>query len=235
MSNSLTADIHDQVIEYCLRAGIDYKAPVLVPSPALLDTARMALIGQAYDKLVHQPSTPAVAESYAAFKKELYDQLVFAIGQGMSFDPWKQKGQPYANSQEMFDDIRQHNTLRYFTESDIPADHPLAALVMPYAGMDMTYNHVFRMMHDYFGHAQYGNQFGPLGEENAWRAHASMFSPAALPALTTETRGQNTWVNFGPYSVHNHLHPEGTIYPPQKAALLPRWCMDGRHDDGIPR
>jgi hypothetical protein len=59
-----------------------------------------------------------------------------------------------------------------------------------------------------------------------------MFSPEAVPALTTETRGQNSWVNFG-----EHMrNPEGNVpkkgepgfvpaterpYAEQKTGLLP--------------
>src|SRR5262249_44937515 len=54
---------------------------------------------------------------------------------------------------------------------------------------------------------------------------------AALPALTTETRGQNSWLNFGPYAEHNkHASPADTHYAPQKIGLLPAWTMEGRGD-----
>jgi len=57
-------------------------------------------------------------------------------------------------------------------------------------------NDVFRAVHDFFGHSELGNSFGAIGEENAWNAHARMYSPLARQAMTTETRGQNSYVNF---------------------------------------
>jgi hypothetical protein len=86
------------------------------------------------------------------------------------------------------------------------------------AGYPLIFNDVFRAVHDYFGHALYGNEFGPLGEELAWRVHSRMFTAAAVPALTTETRGQNCWVNFGPFA---HLDPPERPYAEQKNFHLP--------------
>jgi len=57
---------------------------------------------------------------------------------------------------------------------------------------------MFRAVHDYFGHAVHRNQFGPIGEETAWAAHSQMFSPLARIAMSSETRGQNSLVNYSP-------------------------------------
>lgn len=58
-------------------------------------------------------------------------------------------------------------------------------------------NDMFRAVHDYFGHAATGRGFDPHGEEAAFRSHYAMFSPDARPAMATETRGQNSAINFG--------------------------------------
>jgi hypothetical protein len=51
-----------------------------------------------------------------------------------------------------------------------------------------------------------------------------MFSPEALPAATSETRGQNSWVNFGPYAELNKTaSPISTQYAEQKTGLMPAW------------
>ena len=63
-------------------------------------------------------------------------------------------------------------------------------------GKTLLVNDVFRFVHDFFGHTELGNGFGPIGEENAWMVHSRMYSPEARRAMTTETRGQNSWVNF---------------------------------------
>ena len=112
----------------------------------------------------------------------------------------------------------------------MPADHPLAA-VDPKTGY--TYNDKLRAIHDLYGHAVHGWQFGERGEENAWITHSQMFSRQAIPALTSETKGQNNWVNFGPHM----RRADGTLikkgeegwldrpqrpFAEQKAGLLPR-------------
>jgi hypothetical protein len=82
-------------------------------------------------------------------------------------------------------------------------------------------NFKFRAVHDYYTHAAHGFEFGPRGEENAWLAHRQMFSPKAIPALTNETRGQNSWVNYGPYGEHNRTNPKDTVFAPQKGYMIP--------------
>jgi len=112
----------------------------------------------------------------------------------------------------------------------MPVDHPLAED----AGNGLTYNDKLRAVHDLFGHATNENQFGPAGEERAWREYRQMFSPEAVPALTTETRGQNSWVNFGAHlrdaegnipgkGEPGAIHPADRPFAEQKAGLLPEW------------
>src|SRR5262249_10272335 len=84
----------------------------------------------------------------------------------------------------------------------------------------------------YFGHFKEGVGFRADGEENAWRSHAAMFSELARGALTSETRGQNSWLNYGPPAEHNKTaSPADTIYAPQKVGLMPAWTVnEGRED-----
>jgi hypothetical protein len=51
-----------------------------------------------------------------------------------------------------------------------------------------------------------------------------MYSPEALPAAAGELRGQNSWVNYGPYGETNRLaSPADTIYADQKTGLMSPW------------
>ena len=99
-------------------------------------------------------------------------------------------------------------------------------------GKTLLYNDLFRFVHDFFGHTERGNGFGPVGEENAWDVHARMYTPKARRAMTTETRGQNSWVNFGPQMRNEdgslkkkgdagYLSPKDRQFAPQKMALMP--------------
>jgi hypothetical protein len=70
-------------------------------------------------------------------------------------------------------------------------------------------NDMFRAVHDAFGHAATGRGFGRHGEEGAFLAHSSMYPAEAVPALVSELRGQNAFLNrFGTFG-------------PQKVAALP--------------
>jgi predicted GNAT family acetyltransferase len=95
-------------------------------------------------------------------------------------------------------------------------------------GRRLLANDVFRIVHDYFGHIKEGIGFRADGEENAWRQHAAMYSDLARGAMTTETRGQNSWLNYGPHGENNRTAKASeTIYAEQKAGLLPdRFTVD---------
>jgi hypothetical protein len=190
------------------------------------------IIADEYDKLRHNPNDPAVQKAYGALRNDINDQWNYATDKmGIKFEPWDKEGQPYANSKEMAADVKNNKHLYFFTGGDLPADHPLMA-VDPETGFN--YNEKLRAVHDLFGHAANENQFGPAGEERAWREHAQMFSPEAVPAVTTETRGQNSWTNFGKHlrdqfgNLPNkgdagYISPAARPYAENKAAILPEW------------
>jgi hypothetical protein len=204
-------------------------APPVSLSRYVLPDFRAREIADAYHQMPHDPANPAVAKAYQALNSEIGNQWDHATkNMGVAFEPWKSEGQPYANSAEMMKDARDNKHLYFFQGGDMPADHPLAAD----AGDGLSYNDKLRAVHDLFGHAMDGFEFGPRGEENAWQAHSQMFSPDAIPALTTETKGQNSWVNYGPHMRDAAgsliekgdpawLHPADRPYAEQKAGLLP--------------
>lgn len=99
----------------------------------------------------------------------------------------------YLDSNEMLRDILGHNHLTVYRGGD---RHEFLNKVDPGTGLNS--NEQFRAVHDYFGHAIKGNPFGAKGEEIAWASHQQMFSPLARIAMTAETRGQNSFVNYTP-------------------------------------
>ena len=118
---------------------------------------------------------------------------------------------PYNSYEELTDDVKNNKTLKVFKGGNpLPEDHPLAK-VDPKTGE--TYNTMFRAVHDLFGHLTKDNDFSENGEENAWNTHRQMMSPEAVPAMTTETRGQTSWF-------FNHGEKPGT-FAEQKAGILP--------------
>jgi hypothetical protein len=171
-----------------------------------LDKARAKRISDAFDAMKHSPNDPEVAAAYGALAKETIDQYNAFLDAGYTVEINNEE--PYANSQEMIDDLRNNKRIKIFsTESgfgDTPItpkqrkENPLLATTKfkDVNGQPMLVNDLFRAVHDFYGHAELGNSFGAKGEENAWNVHARMFSPLARRAMTTETRGQNSYVNF---------------------------------------
>lgn len=187
-------------------------------------------VADAFDAMKHDPANPEVQKAYGAMANEVKKQWDYAAQKmGMKFEPWTKEGQPYANSKEMMKDVADNKHLYFFQGGDIKADS-LMAQVDPKTGL--TYNDKFRAVHDLFGHAATGFEFGPKGEENAYLAHRQMFPSEAIPALTSETRGQNSWVNFGKHlrdaggnvpkkGEAGYVAPTERPYSEQKAGLLP--------------
>jgi hypothetical protein len=197
---------------------------------------RGAKIAQAFEEMPHNPSDPKVRAAYQALIDETKAQWDHIQKQtGLKVEPM-QPGQanPYASgSKAVFEDINKNNHLWYYpteqgfgTSADPhAASHPMYTQKVNLNGQQVPANDLFRIVHDYFGHAKEGNGFGPKGEENAYQAHAQMYSPMARQALATETRGQNSWVNFGPHGEANRANPGATRYADQKAGLLPDWAV----------
>lgn len=192
------------------------------PSRLKPEPARSRLAAVAFDTLAHSPTDPDVVAAYDALKDETLAQWGHMRAAGVVTEPWTQAGQPYADSNAMREDTRGRGHLWYFPtaagfgDDARFNDHPLYADVPSMPGV--KYNDLFRAVHDYFAHSVHPHTFGPQGEIRAWAEHAKMFSPLARRAMTTETHGQNSWVNFGP---HSHLPVDKRPYADQKAAILP--------------
>jgi len=217
------------------------------PEPApitKLDEEKSKTIADAYDALVDSPNDPEVQSAYQAMADETMEQFDAIDKAGVKVEIWTGKGEPYKNSGEMIADVRDNKHMYIFSTEEGFGDTPITdeqrqqnALlrdsgIKDVNGKPLLINDIFRFVHDYFGHSRLGNSFGAIGEENAWNVHARMYSPLARRAMTTETRGQNSWVNFN----KNFRNPDGTMkkkgdegyVPPaqrpfaeQKMALLP--------------
>ena len=186
--------------------GIIPDAEVLAVSQ--LDEVNSKMIADAYENLVDDPTNPEVRAAYEALADEIGLQYESILERGYNVEIWEGEGEPYANSAEMIEDVRDNKHMYIFgteggfgeagiTQAQRDANAMLADT--PYTdvnGKQLVVNDLFRFVHDFFGHTEIGNGFGPVGEENAWLAHARMFSKPARLAMTTETRGQNSWVNF---------------------------------------
>ena len=134
----------------------------------------------------------------------------------------------------MRQELSQGKPFQVFKDTTNP--HPYMAEIDPVTGANA--NEKFRAVHDYYGHlgTKTPNTFGPKGEENAWMTHKQMYSPLAEPALTAETRGQNSWVNYvDPENVALRAQNKPTVnYAPNVPALLPPEASNPRYTGGLP-
>jgi hypothetical protein len=200
-----------------------------------VDPVRAGKIAQAYEGMKHEPNHPEVKASYDALKQETAAQFKHLQEHGYKFSRME-PGQtpPYKNSGDMHRDVRENKHLWYHptdqgfgSEESHHKDHPmLEPTGHEHGGKLVLHNDAFRIVHDVFGHAKEGSSFGPQGEEKAWHEHMQMYSPKAQKALTTETRGQNSYINFGPHAAHNKANPGKTKYAEQKAGLLPKFAHE---------
>jgi hypothetical protein len=236
---------HQAAEAYMQEVGLPYDPP---KTYAKVDPDRARLIAKTYDELPNAPDDPAVQASYQAMINETLGQFRHILDTGLQIEFIKPgQSDPYHLSPRLAKmDVRDNNHLWvYPTDQGFGSEgldrtgttdlspHPMlqpTAYVVD--GRPLVANDVFRIVHDYFGHIKDGNGFRAAGEENAWRSHAAMYSPLARPAMTAETRGQNSWVNYGPHGDKNFSAKSGdTVYAEQKAAIMPQWVVDdGRFD-----
>jgi hypothetical protein len=253
--NAETSRISD---EYRLRKGITARKGVPIIK---LNEEKAFTIGSLYEQMENNPTDPLVRAAYKAMADETLDQFRSIIARGYRVEMYGEKAEPYKNSSEMLADLRNNKHLYIFPTGDAFGGsaesiknyegHPLLADsgFRDINNKPMVVNDVFRFVHDFFGHSELGNSFGPIGEENAWDVHSRMYSPLARRAMTVETRGQNSWVNFynegnkaknnilrlarkaenqgnheGAKVLRQKVKDMGDIeFAPQKVGLLPEW------------
>ena len=221
-----------------------------------LDEENSKRIAEEFDKMPATPNDPQTKASYQAMVNETLDQYEKILNKGYKVEI--NNSEPYNSSADMINDLRDNKRMRIFsTESgfgDVSitdeqrANSPMLQKTKfkDVNGAPLLVNDIFRFVHDFFGHAKFGNGFGAIGEENAWNVHSRMYSPLARRAMTTETRGQNSWVNFSGVNDEAFkkrdkarvLRQEGKIeeaaklsaevyeemkFADQKIGLLPEW------------
>lgn len=230
---------------YMAKAGLRYDPP---NTYVKVDPVRAGRIADAFEAMKHDPANPEVKAAYAAMIKETLAQYEAMLADGVKLEFAPKGTDPYGgNPRNMTEDVRANKHMWVFATEDgfgsdatfDPLDNPLLAPT-PHliSGRVALANDIFRAVHDYFGHVKEGVGFRADGEENAWRSHSAMYSPEARRAMTTETRGQNSWVNYGPFGEANRTAKSGeTHYADQKIGLLPDWAVsdgarDGRWSNG---
>ena len=218
-----------------------------------IDEDFASLVAQAYDVMPHAPQNPKVKEAYQDLNRQTRDQYDALVDAGYTFTFFDSNTDPYdGNPFNAMRDLRKNKQMAvygtydgYGTEGITGAaveDNPMledTGLRWPdQNGVEhmVTANDLFRAVHDAFGHGLEGAGFRARGEENAWQAHARLFTGPAVGAITSETRGQNSWLNFGPYGEKNRTAKiEDTVFAEQKTGLMPDWTWNTNivDDEGI--
>jgi hypothetical protein len=237
--------------QYAAANGIDLRRQAEFVE---VDPERATRIAQAYEEMAHAPQDPAVQAAYADLIQQTLAQYQALVDAGYTFTFFDSETDPYAgNPWNAMRDLRANKTMAvygtydgYGTEgltAELIADNPMlqdTGLVwLDQNGVErpVTANDLFRAVHDAFGHGIEGAGFRARGEENAWQAHVRLFTGPAVAVLTSETRGQNSWLNYGPFGEQNRTASvEDTVFAPQKAGIMPEFTwMEGRSADEVVR
>ena len=204
-----------------------------------VDAQKMIAIADAYENMQHDPSNPEVKQAYDAFKAETKEQFEYFQSLGFTFKPAIGKDSPYSDSKEMSEDVSNNKNLFFvpteneFGTGDKSIDNPLLEKTgVVIDGHELSFNDMFRVVHDMSTRVAYGHKSGPLGNMNAFNTHKKTYSPLAQRALFSETMGQNSYADYG-----SHLrNQDGKVpkkgekgyvplsmrpYAPQKSGLLP--------------
>ena len=227
---------------YAAENGIDLKRQ---GEYVEVDEERAKRIADAYEAMANDPENPKVKEAYAELIKQTKAQYQALVDAGYKFwfiDLNNPENIDYISSPfNAMRDLRQNKTMGVFpTEAGFGTDesvdvskNPLledTGITWAVGGVDGTTqvavsaNDLFRAVHDAFGHGLEGAGFRAKGEENAFQAHSRLYTGAAIGAMTSETRGQNSWVNYGPKGEQNRTaNAEDTVFADQKVGLMPEW------------
>ncbi len=220
-----------------------------------VDPKRAARIAAAYDVMPHAPTDPKVVAAYQDLIRQTVAQYRALEQAGYQFyfrdpdgrDPYEGQQGGFGNPWNAMRDLRANKRMAVFptsdgfgsgaTDVDVTGNPLLQSTDIKWAWgsptgplRNVTANDLFRAVHDAFGHGLEGAGFRARGEENAWQAHVRLFQGPAVGAITTETRGQNSWLNYGPYGEKNRsASVEDTVFADQKTGLMPEWTwLDGR-------
>lgn len=152
----------------------------------------VAAVAKAYDGLPNVD--PSALKHFRAMGDEVAKQHDFMTNR-LGIKTLSVDHDPYSDVHEMLHDINNNKTLKVMG-THVTGGHPF---------FTDDENDKFRAVHDFFGHAATGRSFDRHGEQAAYLAHAQMFSPHAVPALASETKGQNSSLiyngQFGPQKI----------------------------------
>ena len=179
-----------RAFQLAVQGSPEYKSQVFAAYGEKYPSVLEAVGARDYDDLVQKSYLQMQAETEAQFNR-LPVNTFYHPG---DFDYVTSQGG--TNSIGMLRDVIQNQNLNVFRGGD---PHEFLSRIDPATGLSS--NEKFRAVHDYAGHGILGNKFDALGEERAYAAHSQMYSPLARMAMASETRGQNSFVNYSPLNI----------------------------------
>ena len=240
-------ELVDVAEAYAAANGIDFKRQ---GEYVKVDEELAGRIADAYAQMKHSPNDPAVQEAYQDLIRQTRAQYEALADAGFEFTFYDGDTDPYDGAPwRAMKDLRFNKKMAVFgtyagygtegiTRGDLEDNPMLADTGLQWADQNgemqpVTANDLFRAVHDAFGHGLEGAGFRAQGEENAWQAHSRLFTGPALGAITSETRGQNSWLNYGPYGENNrNASLFDTVFADQKTGLMPEWTwQEGKSPD----
>lgn len=152
---------------------------------------------EAYGAQMPEVVEGARAQNYDQLLEAAYKQLGKETQQQFASMPvrtaYHYGAGEYATPSAMLRDVLGEGNLNVFRGGE---PHEFLSEIDP--DTDLSLNEMFRAVHDLYGHGTMGSTFRPGGEEMAYASHSQMMSPLAQMALLSETRGQNSLVNYSP-------------------------------------
>lgn len=149
--------------------------------------------GEALPRVVEQAGAQNIDQLTEAAYRKLGEEVTHQFDKLPLEFRYHQGAGEYPSSTAMIQDALGRGQLNVFSGGE---PHEFLGVRDPVTGL--TQNEMFRAVHDYLGHVVPASRFGPSGEEIAYAAHAQQLSPLAQLALLSETRGQNSFVNYTP-------------------------------------
>lgn len=174
--------------QYAQQQGMKWSPP----NPQLqVDSERGYAQYLAYRDAMKKPEDPSIRSSYEAMREHVNKQYDFMTSPvekgGLGIKHQVTTEDPYPSVKELHEDLGKRTIKTLSTKT-----------TGGHAFFTDEENDKFRAVHDVFGHLTVNRGFSRHGEEAAFRSHIQMFPKEAHAALTSETRGQNSYLNFSP-------------------------------------
>ena len=173
-------------------------------------------VADRFERLPRLTWNVALARRYGRLKQETRAHYEAVLDAGIDVEPWMRPGQPYRDSADLVQKVRETGVIRVFLtrggHGPFPSTefHPMREPSGVLArGVELRHNDLFRVVHDVFGHVIFGHGFEIAGELKAAYTQMALLSEGARLAVFTEQVAQTCWFFFGPHLRDEHGRVRG--------------------------